>query len=456
MKKPPSVGASRWRYSDFSQPRSGADGRVFLNDAPTPTRKPVPPGIAWSTGIALTLLTCMIAVDDGISLFIFYGFCLAGLLKIARDGLRIPFSETEKTGFALITVFFLVSLLSFWLNQMPGKGAIYVEGRHGKFLFAILAYLFFRSVWLPDRVIWVSAAVSALFYAVIGVIDLNTLGGFGWPGRASLHTHPIFFAMVSLSMAMLLLSYRDFWSHRPGAAWLARLAILGGLAGMVMSGSRGVWLALPVMAVIYLISRRHDRLRIRHILQAVGAVMIACVLLYQIPYVKARWHEAATEYSGYMASEEASDPVRLTSLGNRLEMWRAAWQMILDNPLLGVGPGGYQVKVTQWVEEGGWSERLETRNGPHNQYLQAWSARGIVGLISTVLLMLAPVVYVIAVRRRHPALDIRALSLAVMMIVTVFAVTGLSDDSLQKKPLIVFYCTWMALLLGQVRHRTQE
>ena len=444
------------RHSDFSQPRSGADGRVFLNDSPTPVPEPVSPGAAWATGAALTALTCMLAVDDAVSLWIFYGFCFAGLLKIARDGLRIPFSETEKTGFALISVFFLVSLLSFWLNQMPGKGAIYVEGRHGKFLFAILAYLFFRSVWLPDRVIWISAAVSALFYALIGIIDLNTLGGFGWPGRASLNTHPIFFAMISLSMAMVLLGYRDFWSKRPGAAWLARLAIVAGLAAMVMSGSRSVWLALPFMAVVYLVSRRHDRLRIRHVLQASGAVLVACLLLYQIPYVKDRWVEASGEYSGYMASEAASDPVRATSLGNRLEMWRAAWQMILENPLLGVGPGGYQVTASKWVEQGDWAPRLSTRNGPHNQYLQAWSARGILGLFTTVLLMLAPVVYVAMVRRRHPALDIRALSLAVMMIALVFAVTGLSDDSLQKKPLIVFYCTWMALLLGQVRHRTQD
>ncbi|MDO6461571.1 O-antigen ligase family protein [Granulosicoccaceae sp. 1_MG-2023] len=456
MKKNSTLVVHRIRHSDFSQPRSGMDGRVFLNDAPTPTLKPVAPGIAWAVGIALTLLTCMTAVDDSVSLYLFYGFCLAGLLKIAKDGLCIPFSEAEKTGFALLAVFFLVSLLSYWINQMPGKGGIYVEGRHGKFLFAILAYLFFRSVYLPDRVIWISAAVSAVFYGIVGLIDLNTVGGFGWPGRASLNTHPIFFGMISLSMGMLLLCYHDFWSQRPGAAWLARLAILGALGGLLMSGSRSVWLALPPMVVIYLVSRRHDRLRIRHVLKAVGAVLLACVLLYQLPFVNQRWHEAAAEYSGYMASENANDPVRGTSLGNRLEMWRAALRMIAENPLLGVGPGGYQVTATRYVEEGGWAPRLQTRNGPHNQYLQAWAARGLPGLLSTVLLMLAPVVYVISLRRRHPALDLRALSLSVMMIVTVFAVTGLSDDSLQKKPLIVFYCTWLALLLGQARHRTQD
>ncbi|MCB1754985.1 MAG: O-antigen ligase family protein, partial [Gammaproteobacteria bacterium] len=248
--------------------------------------------------------------------------------------------------------------------------------------------------------------------------------------------------------------FRDEWSRKKWPSILARIGILSGFAGLVLSGSRSVWLALPVIALVYIASRT-EKLRIRYLLQALGILALLMVALYQLPFVKHRWVEAANELRDYTASESVDDPARVSSLGARFEMWRAALQIIADNPMLGVGPGGYQTTVTAYYHQGGWSLDMTKRNGPHNQYLSAWASRGIAGLVTTVLIMAAPWFYCLSIRRNSEFEDIRQLALACMMFIMIFAITGLSDDSLDKKPLIVLYFTTLALLLGQIRHRSR-
>jgi O-antigen ligase len=70
------------------------------------------------------------------------------------------------------------------------------------------------------------------------------------------------------------------------------------------------------------------------------------------------------------------------SLGYRLEYWQGTWGVILDQPLLGVGPGNFRQHYLEHKLAGSSEEILD----PHNMFLDAWANGGLLGLVGLLLL----------------------------------------------------------------------
>ena len=79
-----------------------------------------------------------------------------------------------------------------------------------------------------------------------------------------------------------------------------------------------------------------------------------------------------------------------TSAGQRLEMWGVAWRLFLQAPLTGVGTGDYMSGAEQLVEEGEALPVTAIYDHPHNEFLDALSSRGLVGLAALLLLFGVP------------------------------------------------------------------
>jgi len=87
-------------------------------------------------------------------------------------------------------------------------------------------------------------------------------------------------------------------------------------------------------------------------------------------------------------------------LANRDYLWKLAYSMIKDNPILGIGPGSYKfemfnyfpVMLTSW--EGKLFVELYTltlgKNNSHNFYLAMFTDLGVLGFISSIML---PIIY---------------------------------------------------------------
>jgi O-antigen ligase len=64
----------------------------------------------------------------------------------------------------------------------------------------------------------------------------------------------------------------------------------------------------------------------------------------------------------------------------RLQLWRSAWQMALDHPLMGVGPDQFLYFYrSNYLLPQAWQE--PNLNHPHNLLLDWWTRLGLVGLV---------------------------------------------------------------------------
>lgn len=62
---------------------------------------------------------------------------------------------------------------------------------------------------------------------------------------------------------------------------------------------------------------------------------------------------------------------------SRREIWQATWQLIKDNPVTGVGFGGYWAAIPQYHRASG----QVTPQEAHNDYLELMASGGVVGIL---------------------------------------------------------------------------
>ena len=188
-----------------------------------------------------------------------------------------------------------------------------------------------------------------------------------------------------------------------------RLAAIGiglCLLAIVYTMSRGSVLALAVAFVTMALLQRW---RIGVFLIAGLVVAISIVLVP--PQFKERWFE--------LSNPTAKNEVDL-STRQRLGENLAAVQMFEDHPLLGVGPGNFEVQYLRYAPRIALDTREEPRQA-HNLYLEVLAERGVVGALVFTIFMLATVAGAWRARRRFEGEEKAVAEAAFVALVAVLA-----------------------------------
>ena len=134
-----------------------------------------------------------------------------------------------------------------------------------------------------------------------------------------------------------------------------------------------------------------------------------------------------------------------TSIGHRLEMWRAAWALFLKHPWLGSGAGSFHAMAESALGHSATAPIVGNFEHAHNDYLTSLGTKGVAGLLAFIGVLLAPY---LALRRQSHNSKSRSPRVAGAILAIGFAIFGMTETILVHSLVISWYVAISALLVG--------
>jgi O-antigen ligase len=200
---------------------------------------------------------------------------------------------------------------------------------------------------------------------------------------------------------------------------VSAIFLLIAVPAVVLSFSRGGYLALVAVGLGLALSHRRARL-------LVPVFLVAILALTQVPLIKPR-----------IAYE--LHPVPGNTLDFRFRIWGQTLRLLSHHPVLGIGLSNYKQAMGPFWED------LPQVIYPHNIVLNFWAVTGLLGLIA--FAWLTGQAFVMALRgwRRHSP-DWRPYELGVFLFLIGMIVHGLVDVPFFKNDLALQYWAFLGLL----------
>lgn len=332
---------------------------------------------------AFLLPALTLAVSSGYA----YGIALLALcaMSTAPQWLRQSFESPSARWLMLVfTVMGAVWLYGGDLSKGWG-----ILNKPSRYLLAVVCIPFVFAFPPRGRFLLLGIAVGAAGGGLKALWDVQVLGhDRAWIDSATRSSGAIQYGNLSGLFGLMCWTQwvvcMDRWRWQPRL--LMGVCALLGLLGSLLSQTRGGWLALALcMLPLSWLLVRH--LWGRRVLVG-GAGLLALVLVlswYQAPQLEQRWEQAQSEMNGYVDEGNAR-----TSVGQRLDHWQLAWNMGLDRPLGGWGEVGYQQEKKRRVAAGLAHPIVLQFGHAHNEWLDMFAKRGVLGLGGLLLFYAVP------------------------------------------------------------------
>ncbi len=229
-------------------------------------------------------------------------------------------------------------------------------------------------------------AASALAAAVAGFYQyfMQDMGrALGWMN------HPIYFGNLSVLLCVYAVTTLSTLRAELTARmrWLLAISIPLLMFAAFLSVSRSSWLGLTGLLVL-IDWHRVNRTRLIGIGLAIATALI--LILVFVPELSSslRITEAIQDARKLLDGDYRS------SIGDRLQMWKAALLMFLSSPLVGVGSGIFQVEAAKLAASGAVDivlvDGTTIFNQAHSEIMDILATKGLVGLLAYVILLALP------------------------------------------------------------------
>ena len=289
-----------------------------------------------------------------------------GTLYARRDLVRATIARHRRLLGLLLALLVWLSLSLVWADDL-GFAA---EDLWRWYVLLMIFVVIITTITSERALRWILFAfiAGAVLSVVIGVADgsftgaedggARLEGGAGDPNY--LAANIVACSIVAVSMLALPIGL--------AARWAIAAALLVLVAGLVLSGSRGGFLAAGGGIITAFIVFKYRR---AYVLAATAVILgIGALAFLNVPDA---W-DRVTDFNDD---------------NGRSSLWTVATRMAEDNPVGGVGLNNFVVHSADYVREPGSLEHLklvvERPHVPHNTYLQILAETGIVGLSLFVL-----------------------------------------------------------------------
>ena len=377
----------------------------------------------------------------------YFSLALIGVIwltwnRVWRDG---SLSRLERLLLWSLVIFVGIWALSWAAHGFTDEGTR-AGGRIWRLLPFIPVFLLIRRTQGLEGALWngliaggLVAGGYALWFVLTGQSGIHLIGDSGV--RVEGTTNPIYFGGISLAYALMLVPRTIDDRQSTTVRTLALIAIVLAFTANALSGSRGAWLAMPILIAIYFFTlgaSQSPMWRFGTSISLIGLSVLALMapMLPMQERLTETWLEISLIGDG-MESEG--------TIGLRLQMWSVAWAQFMENPWLGAGPGAYQAALHEAALANDWHPIMLRFRHPHNEYLSALTNAGIPGLLSFVA-MLAAIGLLGARHLRAPGRDQRFLAWCGVAAIVTLAVMAGSESIFERNTGVAWFAFLTSVL----------
>ena len=338
--------------------------------------------------------------------------------------------------------------LSVLFNGLTDSGINSLGSKIFLLLIAIpLVSIFYLSFDLK-RNIWIKFAVGCMVMGGLALVDILFLDIY----RASGGHNSARFGFVALAMtSVVIASYHRFSQVRFGR-FVYFLAILMGVCAMILSGTRTAWFAgfaVLVIATFFYLDRYSLSRRILITLTLIGGIAIVGSSL---PIVQKRIGQMIEIAMPYAKGDEQTE---FTSLRIRVELWKLAWHVGMEDKVFGYGPGNTKRVIKDYAQQNPHLKRLEKTAHIHNQFLQTFAMSGLVGLFSFLALLICHFWIFAKYLSKKYSLEVRCLALSGLLLLVAYLIKSIPGVPFYGKQYLLMYgfasASIWGCLLGALR-----
>ncbi|MCX5590184.1 O-antigen ligase family protein [Alcaligenes endophyticus] len=290
--------------------------------------------------------------------------------------------------------------------------------------------------------------LSGIWVGAVGTAILAVSELYITQDRATGFTGGIQFGNMGLLLGVFALGIALFGLETRKNAGFILLFLGAGVAGGVISlasGTRGGWLAVPVVLLVFYAAyvKRENALRLG-VPVVVGTVLLLGAVS-QAPSIKARIELAQSDLMEFQKGNAA------TSIGARLALWRAESQLIAQRPFIGWSKSEHTLALQDMVAQGKLDQRSSQLANSHNTFLELWIYTGLLGLMGVLFLFfVAGYGFFIKIRSANPYTKFAAVSgLNLVLSYMIFSQTQIM---LGRNNTLVFFLLMLCIFWGMMRH----
>lgn len=315
--------------------------------------------------ISYTLIPVLLSV---------FGLVLFGFTYRSK---RVALSRSDKWLIAGFLGYLLVSALSVLFHQ----GRLRELDLPSKLLILLPILAIFTRIYIKPRWIVFSIVIAALLAGSIGIVRFFFVPTYIlFPEHMSLQSGGIL-----MSLSLFCIGSSLYFQQQKLYIWqlLSLCASSVSLISCLLNQSRGSLVLAPFLLIFIIVVYRHL------ISKWFIAALLAIVLLGSSlagDIVLKRWKLVEYDIIQYIENNNGD-----TSNGARLDMWKSSLIGIQEKPLLGWGVEGVKELRNIHLQQGKISATAADFVNPHNQYLHDTTTKGILGLISLLMLFLVPI-----------------------------------------------------------------
>ena len=281
---------------------------------------------------------------------------------------------------------FAVLLFAIFYGATPLREAAGILAKYMDLAFIPLFMLVLSSEAIRRRAQYAFLAAMGLTLLLSYMVALGVLPIQHWMSKfASMENSVIFHSHITQSNMMVfavflaLLNLRDAVSPKARAGWCG-FALLGMIDVLFMVQGRTGYVILLALLGWFTWSTlgRYMRGRGRAwgwrqgVAVALALAGLAVAAYQASPILHDRVALVASEYQAWQPNHGKDN-----STGQRLDFYYNTLQIIRQQPVFGVGTGGFPAAFTQQTRG---KDVMQTRN-PHNEYLMITAQTGVIGLV---------------------------------------------------------------------------